>query len=100
MTRAATDAAKTPTTKTAKRILESVDRKGFFVGQGKRIMQAARQLESAGLLPSGSVSVLAFNGNGHKSQWNSPRFIAAYETTVTVPRALRSRGTDASSAGG
>lgn len=64
-------------TKTETAILASISKKGFFVGQGKRAMNAARKLYAEGKIST--VTVHGFNANADKSQWNSPRFEAAYE---------------------
>lgn len=71
-------------TTTAATILAALEKKSFYVGHGKRVMNAARKLEAQGLIPNGSVRVIGVNGNGHKSQWNSPRFIPAFETLIDL----------------
>jgi len=64
------------------RIQADLLRKGFFVGQGKRVANVARRMQANGKLEGHRVQVEAFNANASKSQWNSPRLVASYETFV------------------
>lgn len=70
--------------KTETLIIESLTRKGSFVGHGRRVFNAARRLRAALLRNGWQVTLEAFNGNGaaFRSQWDSPRCLPCYEVAI------------------
>lgn len=75
--------------KTETQIIESLTRKGSFVGHGKRVFNVAKRMRD-GLVRNGwQVTLDAFNGNGSafRSQWYSPRCLPCYEVAIRPSRA-------------
>ena len=68
---------------TERAAVESVQRRGYWTGRGKRAFKVAKRMERDGTIPGATYSYSAFNANGSRSQWNHPKFIAAYEVVIT-----------------
>lgn len=73
--------------KTEAKIRETLQRKGYFVGQGKRVYNVVKRLRDSGALTGRNVQLEVFNGNGveFRSQWNSPRVVLCYEASISRP---------------
>ena len=71
-------------TKTEKNIIEKVKSRGFFVGVGKRIFDAAQKLKASGEMPDACFEFEVYNANGpeFRSQWDSPKQRTAYEVAI------------------
>ena len=81
--------------KTEQAALESVARKGFWVGRGKRAFDVAKRMQARNAIAGATYRFDAFNANGHRSQWNHPRFVPAYEVEIKVQSGQTSTDTKA-----
>lgn len=72
--------------KTEREAMESVTRKGYWVGRGKRAFEVAKGMQARAAIPGATYKFEGFNGNGHKVQWNHPKFVPAYEVLIHVPK--------------
>ena len=70
--------------KTEQAALESVARKGFWIGRGKRAFDVAKGMQARNAIAGATYRFDAFNANGHRSQWHHPKFIPAYEVEINV----------------
>lgn len=73
--------------KTEMEAMESVSRKGFWIGHGKRAFDVAKRMQARAAIPGATYTFEGFNGNGRKVQWDHPKFVPAYEVLIQVPRA-------------
>lgn len=72
--------------KTEREARETIAKRGYWVGRGKRAFDVAKGMQARTAIPGARYSFDVFNANGSafKSQWNSPRFLAAYEVLIDL----------------
>jgi hypothetical protein len=70
--------------KTEAEARESVARKGFWIGRGKRAFDVAKRMQARAVIAGASYKFDAYNGNSSafRSQWDSPRVLACYEVLI------------------
>jgi hypothetical protein len=67
---------------TRREVLDAVASRGFWTGRGKRAFDVAKRMQRDNAIAGATYSFSVDNANGMKSQWNHPKFIAAYEVVV------------------
>lgn len=74
--------------KTEQIIRESIAKKGWFLGVGRRVLKTVQRLQAENAFPGASYKWSSSNINGpeFKSQWNNPRPVIVWEASIRLPK--------------